>query len=140
MKIYLASAYAERDRLNEYRAALESEGFTVTSRWLNGSHEITSTTEDFADGLNARFALEDWEDVAEADILIHFNPMGNGKGRGGRHVELGAAVAMGKLVFHVGPAENVFHFLPGVNLAPDFSTLLTLMLRPYRAGREGVPE
>jgi hypothetical protein len=35
-------------------------------------------------------------------------------GRGGRHVEFGAAVATGKRLIVVGHRENLFHHLPGV--------------------------
>lgn len=115
MKVYLASAYAERERLNKVREAIEPLGFEVTSRWLTGSHEmVDNPTIDDEVRLNRRFAMEDLQDVKSADILVHFTPIGTNKGRGGRHVEFGIALGLGKVIVHVGPSENVFHFLPGV--------------------------
>ena len=36
--------------------------------------------------------------------------------RGGRHVEFGLALAAGKRLCIVGPRENIFHFLPRVEV------------------------
>jgi len=43
MKIYLASRYSRREELCGYRTQLESMGVEVTSRWLNGAHQISDT-------------------------------------------------------------------------------------------------
>ena len=79
------------------------------------------------------FAAVDYEDVAAAHVLIAFTSRpADGPSRGGRHVELGLALGMGKRVIIVGPFENVFHRLPapyGIEAQTDqwdhhvFSTL-----------------
>lgn len=84
----------------------------MTSHWIDGSHEgppAMSVTE------RGRLAEEDWADMAKADIVISFTELPHSEalnaGRGGRHVEFGAALALGKLCVVVGHRENVFHCL-----------------------------
>lgn len=126
MKIYLASRYSRREELCGYRAELEAIGHTVTSRWLNGAHQIADDGtplgeerekqfEDMADprgaALRQSFLQENMADVESADLLIAFTEeprVGGGRSRGGRHVELGLALAWGKQIFVVGPRENLF--------------------------------
>jgi nucleoside 2-deoxyribosyltransferase len=61
------------------------------------------------------FAMDDIEDIQAADALIAFTerPFSD-KGRGGRHVEFGYALALKKTIYMIGPRENVFHCLPEV--------------------------
>lgn len=121
--VYLAARYSRREELCAYRDVLEQHGFVVTSRWLNGQHPLAD--EGTADSLvlseeasleeRARFAQEDWYDVIRADWHINFTePPRSPHSRGGRHVELGGALATMKRVIVIGPAENVFHCLPQV--------------------------
>jgi hypothetical protein len=57
----------------------------------------------------------DFDDVREADVCIAFTEPADGpQGRGGRHTELGIALALGQRVIIVGPREHVFHCLPDV--------------------------
>lgn len=115
--VYLAARYSRRAELCRYREQLESLGFLVTSRWLNGNHQISD------DGLSAearreereRFATEDFHDLRSAAICISFTEAPrSSNSRGGRHVEFGIAVAIGSRCMVVGPRENVFHCLPCV--------------------------
>jgi nucleoside 2-deoxyribosyltransferase len=108
MKIYLASRYSRREELAGYAKRLEETGHhVVTARWLQGLHEADERTA--AIELRQRFAYEDLADLDEADVLVAFTeePYKIAT-RGGRHVELGYALAKGKLVVIVGPVENVF--------------------------------
>lgn len=118
MRIYLAGRYGRREELRSYASELTSMGHTVTSRWLNGDHTIKDKA--LTDGTLAfkeaqRFACEDWNDVADSDSVISFTEPPHGtNSRGGRHVELGAALALKKGIIVVGFRENVFHYLPEV--------------------------
>lgn len=117
MKVYLAARYSRRDELNGYRAELESRGFAVTSRWLDGTHQLggDGLSIQAADSERERFASEDLEDVLRADLVISFTEEPRKtNGRGGRHVEFGAAYVAKKRCLVVGPRENVFHHLPKV--------------------------
>lgn len=129
-RIYLASRYSRRAELCGYRDQLQALGYTVTSRWLNGSHQIgsdgTPLTEDgealvefgdpaLAKELRQAFAWEDLIDVAGSDQLIAFTeePYQTAS-RGGRWFEMGYAYARGLSLTIVGPRENLFCWLPVV--------------------------
>lgn len=129
-KVYLAARYSRREELCEHRSILESADWFVTSRWLNGNHQVTD------DGLSAegtreprtRFAQEDYEDVCASDILISFTePPRSTSSRGGRHVEFGLALGLGIRCIVVGPRENVFHCLPRVEVYDSFGDALQRM-------------
>jgi hypothetical protein len=84
-----------------------------------------------ADEARRRFAIEDWQDVTSADVVLCFTEQPRTHaGRGGRHVELGAALAVGAHVLVIGPAENVFCHLPQLQRFDTFSDA-TEALRQY---------
>jgi len=124
---YLAARYSRREELCTYANDLRTMGVQITSRWLNGAHHATDE-ELMLPGreqLRKRFALEDWEDLLAADLLIAFtDPLRSATSRGGRHVEFGMALGMGKRILVVGPLENVFYCLPWVEVVPDWSVAL----------------
>jgi nucleoside 2-deoxyribosyltransferase len=125
-KVYLAARYQEHPRMRQWRKFLESSGFTVTSRWINGNHSIDVDVE--RDVQSARFALEDLEDLDAADVMVLWNPPEHhGSGRGGRHVELGYALALGKPVMLIGIRENVFHWHKGVRVADSLTDAIDVL-------------
>ena len=65
-----------------------------------------------------RFASEDLEDIRRADVVICFTeePRSNNS-RGGRHVEFGYALGLGKTIVIVGPRENVFYCIRNERIA-----------------------
>lgn len=127
MRIYLAARYSRHPEMQQVRADLESLGHTVTSRWINGDHDLAGEPDvDGGSGVvdaetrerkRREWAEEDLADLQAADCCISFTePEGNiaGRGRGGRHVEFGVALATHKLCIVVGHRENVFHSCAGV--------------------------
>lgn len=54
------------------------------------------------------------ESPESALIAFTERPRANLASRGGRHVELGMAIALSKTIVIVGPRENVFCTLPGI--------------------------
>lgn len=132
MKIYLASRYSRFQEMQVYRNDLSLVGHDVTSRWINGNHQISD------DGLSAqaaeaeriRFAQEDRSDLMAADCVISFTEIPREtKTRGGRHVEFGIALALGKRTIVVGHRENVFHCLPEVEFFPEWAGALSAVSR-----------
>lgn len=128
-RVYLAARYSRRVELLQYRQDLELLGYTVNSRWLNGTHQIAddgrpigeagellvegTSVETPAVELRRHFLREDMEDVAACDILVSFTePPRSEHSRGGRHVEHGMALAYAKEIVIVGPRENLFHWHP----------------------------
>lgn len=114
--IYLASRYSRASQLRELREELHRMGYRVTSRWIDGGHELTKEGSTQAEHIEQmRFAEEDWQDMLAADVVasITEEPRKTTT-RGGRHVEFGGALALGKRLVVIGHRENVFHCLPQV--------------------------
>lgn len=124
--VYFAARYSRLEELNGYRAELEALGFEVTSRWME------STVSRYLDGMDEErqaLAMIDQEDVLAADVLVCFSePSGNG-GNGGRHVELGMALALGRSVIVVGAREHIFHWLPEVMVAESWPEARRLLVQ-----------
>ena len=137
MKIYLAARYSRREELCAYRSLLQQEGHVVTSRWLNGDHQITNeqlanlSTDPEAKALGERLAMEDWQDLFTADRCISFTEHPHTTvSRGGRHIETGAWMAMSPTnedLVIVGPRENVFHCMPGIQQFDHWGEFITSM-------------
>lgn len=126
MRIYLAGRYSRKEELRKYAEELEKRGHVCTSEWLYGDYPRG------ADGLSleapnderTRVAEQDRADIERCDVFIGFMEPPRSGGRGGRHVEMGMALALKKMVFIVGPAENVFCCLPEVVAFENFESAL----------------
>ena len=134
MKIYLAARYHRHAEMRQVRDALAALGHQVTSTWID-QHGGTLPDSLTPDALNTRpdrcgrFAAVDLADLLAADTVISFTSE-DGGGKGGRHVEFGLALGLGKRCLLVGPRENVFHTLPTVEHLPDRAALMTTLSRP----------
>lgn len=111
MKVYLASPYQMQPEMKQIRNDLADMGYIVTARWIDvqaTDHNHISEEE------RARWAQEDLADIDAADYFIVFNVEAwHGRGTGGRHVELGYAIARNKIIIYVGQTkENLFHWHP----------------------------
>lgn len=109
---YLAARYSRREELRGYAHDLNERRIQVTSRWLVRGQQIPDNAG--RDHVEAcRYAREDVADIEAADILVAFmEEPRSALSRGGRHVELGYALAAGKRVLAVGPLEHIFCWLP----------------------------
>lgn len=116
MKVYLASRFSRASELLGYKVDLERHGIHVTSRWLLGGHEWVGTDDsELPVEVGGRFALDDIEDLIAADVVVCFTEAPRtSSSRGGRHVEFGYALAMGKELIVVGHRENVFYCVDSV--------------------------
>lgn len=138
VRVYFAARYTRRLEMVAYAADLEVTGFVITSRWLLGDHETPANR-----GLgpvdphdSMPWALEDIEDVKSADIVISFTePARVEPGRGGRHVEYGIALGLGKRCIVVGEYENVFHCLPAVEFYATWPEAYRALTVPVEAQR-----
>ena len=107
MKIYIAAPFEMRDEAISVMHWLESCGHGVTSSWLReGAFANDDPT-----------ARLDLADIDRANLLLALNPPEwRRAGTGGRHVELGYALALGKQIVLVGVRTNVFHHLDCVRV------------------------
>lgn len=112
IKVYLAADYNLKDELYILALILEAAGLEVTSRWIRAKNEpITWLSQE----RRRECSVMDLEDIRAADVFVIVNPAAFAeKGTGGRHVELGYALGIGKPVIVSGARTNVFHSLPQV--------------------------
>lgn len=134
---YLAGRFARTDELLGIRDVIEALGGEVTSRWIHGDHKIDDSGKPDNDHTPSpeQLAQEDVEDVKRADVLIAFTEEPRSfASRGGRHVELGIALGLGKRIIVVGPRENVFCWLPDVEHYGSWSTASLTVTRMLMGG------
>lgn len=110
-QFYIATKKDREEHANELSGALSARGWRRTYTWT--AQETTATKQ------HAKIALEELEAVRNADVLIVLLPGGYGT-----HVEIGAALALGKpVILHAPDQETletpylcVFHYHPNVKL------------------------
>lgn len=132
MKVYLASRYSTKEQMAIYAAELRANGIGVTSRWIDEPHSSNIgglPTSILSAEEILKLAEDDIEDVRKADLLVFFSvdpkiPVA----RGGRHVEFGYALGLGKPILVVGPRENIFHYLPQIKFVQNFQEALDFLL------------
>lgn len=141
MRIYLMARYSRHEEMQQVAKALQLLGHTVTSRWIWGNHRAhdeaigTGTITN----IEKQIAQNDVFDLWTAECAIGFSEELRTPTRGGRHVELGMALAWGKQVIIVGGYEHVFHTLPQIVHIKDVQALITLLgkynVRPGTANK-----
>jgi hypothetical protein len=117
MDIYLAARFARFPEMQGYALCLKAIGHTVTSRWIRGDHEVRAHGQAEHAPWHTVWAHEDIEDLMSAHMVVSFTEAPGhvpGRGRGGRHVEMGIALATQKRCVIVGYRENIFHWLEQV--------------------------
>lgn len=127
MRIYLAAAYGRQLEMRGVRTQLRQMGHLVTSRWLDQDTEMTFSPAAILHAPPAAqsMARRDMADIEQAHMVINFTD--GQPARGGRHVEFGYALALGKRLSIVGPREHVFHTLGRAIWYPDWDTMRTEM-------------
>lgn len=118
LTVYVAASYprkAEAKGLAEY---IRSLGHRVNARWLDGEP---------ANGNEQEWAIKDADDAIAADCVVCLT--GDSLTRGGRHAEVGIAIAMQHRVILVGPQEQLFHFHPLVTHVAFYADLEWILRR-----------
>jgi hypothetical protein len=125
VKIYLMAAYHRHLAMQEIARAITASNHVITSRWIRGENAILDT--DVGTGtlgdVEAQWARNDMHDLREAACCIGFSEPGSTASRGGRHVELGMAIALGKSIVIIGGHEHIFHALPSIIHLPHVTAL-----------------
>ena len=112
MKFYIASSFANKDKVREAASILREAGHEQTFDWT--ANLRASSVED----LELYGTLEK-KAVLEADFLIVLLPAGKCS-----HIELGIALGQGKTVYLLSESEelfdfevtNTFYYLPEVRI------------------------
>lgn len=118
MRFYVASKFEDGGRARLVCQALEYLGHECTLKWfdLHHSWELLDVAQRQAD------AVADVRGVQDADLVVFVPP-----GARGAHVELGAALGLGKPVVMLTcpvPLDALFYFHPLVHRVPTLGALL----------------
>jgi len=118
MRIYLISRHGRRAEMQTYAHELEEMGHEIASSWIFGDGRDDC---ECGSAELERRALQNMSDLRRSDCCLAFSePPGSPYDRGGRHTEMGAALAWSKRCILVGPPENVFHHARQVELCYTF--------------------
>lgn len=114
--VYLCSQYQNRHWLRTMRYGLERVGLSVQARWIDTDD---ADVRSMSDAERQAIITMDLDDLTTSDVVVAFSlPEQHGWGTGGRHVELGYAMAVGKPIVLVGKHENLFHYDRRVTVVP----------------------
>jgi hypothetical protein len=125
MRVYLAARYSRKNEIKALVPLFGAHGISVGSRWLHETSPPEVTLLEVTPEFCQETALVDLEDIEAADMLVFFaeDPL-VGTPRGGRHVEFGFALGIGKRIAVIGGPENIFHHLSQVVHYPDVKSFL----------------
>jgi hypothetical protein len=123
----MAAKTARRGELLRHAVELEEDGHIVTSSWIREEEVGISPAESQAPSVAARNV----EEIASSQVFLAYSELAASphRGRGGRQVEFGIAVALGKRLILCGPPEHVFHRLTAVEHHDRFDAVRAA-LRP----------
>jgi len=142
LKVYIASNFADKDRVKARGEELAAIGIECTSRWAleTAPHncKITDVTSDYI----RETAVYDIEDILASDVVVLtvptpeqlMNLTPHQMSRGGRTFESGLQYGLmlsgghstRRMLIVMGPKENVFHFLDGTDEAKYYPVVLNL--------------
>lgn len=123
MKFFIAShSQIEAKKL---RNILIESGHVVTSRWITEDTKFHESINAYTDEERTHISQLDEEDVRKAEdglVLI-----AEKEGRcvpGGKHVETGIALCLGRSIYVIGHKENIFHWHPKVKTFKNVNEFL----------------
>jgi len=116
MRFYIAGKWGARERLRVIAEQVRATGHEVTSSWLLPTIGVEAGEWNNLSPLDAKqSAILDLKDIANSDAL--FLDTIDESHTGGREVEYGFALGLGKIITTIGPKRNGFH-----HLCPGFDT------------------
>ena len=142
MRVYIASMFADKDRVKQRAKDLAVLGIACTSRWAEEKVPHNVKMSDCKDDYLRETATVDLDDILVSDKVILTVPEPEllveatiaAASRGGRHFESGfvyglimAQVLDGgrptQELIIMGKPENVFHMLDGIGAASRYPTI-----------------
>jgi len=113
--IYVAAPFDGREAAAAAQIELEGYGLVTTSSWIE--KHLKGLDEELPAWQLAQEARQDLQDIDRAHYFVLLNDQALPQSTsGGRHFEMGYALAQKKEVFLLGPRTSVFHYLPAVNV------------------------
>lgn len=117
--VYLAALYSRKSEMREVAQRIADEAeYESTSTWLWSDLDLSHAGQEWA-------SRQDVADIKHSDVLVLFTqPVGSMNSGGGRHTELGLAIAWEKKIVVCGPRETVFCYFPGIEVVEDVDALI----------------
>lgn len=100
--IALAASYQHKEKMQAFARELEELNWHNISRWVD-SEDDNNDTESYH-----QFADDDMRDIYDAKNFILFTEPYPTPDRNSRLVEMGMALAYGKIVITIGPKETIY--------------------------------
>jgi len=145
MKVYIASFFADKDRVKERGVELKALGIECTSRWAYETAPHNCTITDKPAQYMRETAIYDIEDILASDVVVLtvptpdqlMNLTPHQMSRGGRTFESGLMYGLmlaahnyrmwsNRQLIVMGAPENVFHFLDGVDVAASLPKVVVI--------------
>ena len=145
MKVYIASMFADKDRVLARGKELADLGIECTSRWAAEAVPHNTTLKDCTEEYLRETAVADVQDILRADVVVLTIPDDkmlveatvSAASRGGRHFESGLVYGLilaqaldgGKPtreLIILGKKENVFHYLDGLGVTSIYPARIVL--------------
>ena len=124
--VYIAARYGRIRDARDAATTIASHGVTVTASWLQGPNNEPC----LPSKVTTAAAQTDLRDIQAASHFLFLSEDPDSPfSRGGRHVELGYALALDKPCIGIGPKENLFHHLPQVTFASTAEQAARLILQ-----------
>lgn len=124
MKFYLAAGFSRKDEIADKTKQLTDIGVGVTSSW---PWEDAAPNSTLADVGYTHLLVNGAKDIAEIEaadgVILFTQDPRTPFVRGGRMHEFGYAHGKGKRLIVCGPRENIFHYLPLVEVFDTFEDL-----------------
>src|SRR3989344_1205879 len=124
MKIYIASAFTEKELVAQLFERAKSLGFEIAGDWT--IHRLVKPYEENKE-ISKQYAEEDISSVRNSDVFILLS---NQEGSTGAHVEFGAALALAKekgkpKIYVVGDhtSRSLFYYHHLVNIRKDIEDI-----------------
>lgn len=130
--VYIAGRSEDQVTVRSLREKLRAHGISSTARWLD--------PDGIVDNKKAG-AVQCLMDIGRASVFLIVNLSKiHRSGTGGRHVETGIALMLGKPIVILGARENVFHHLDSVRcVEPTPQTAITDLVAVITEAAENPP-
>jgi len=116
-KIYVAASYPRKREAEELAVKLMHAGHKVIAEWLWAEKEGYDRDEHLP-----VVAVRDCKNILDTDVFVSL--IGDKGSNGGRHTELGLALAKGTRCILVGEKRQVFHWHPKIEVYSNVEELL----------------
>jgi hypothetical protein len=143
MKIYPAASYPRKEEAKTLALILQTHGHEIVAGWLTEDEGYKSDNQrrnesryTMCKRLSAA-AVRDLREMKDAEVIVSFTEGEHQTTHGGRHSELGIALARGIMVFIIGPREQVFHFHPAVIQYDTLDDFIRLGIKVISMANQG---